>query len=110
MNTEDSPAWATITSASLLGWNIGLVSAFFLAIAVGVISKSFNLSISSNFSITIILLLSVCLGITLGIYAGRKAAKWFKKQSRVKSYIWLILLVLITLLSFPAPFNYVIVK
>ncbi len=108
MNTKDSPAWATITSASLLGWNIGLVSAFLLAIAVGVISKNFNLTISSNFSVTIVLLLSGCAGITFGIYAGRKTAKWFKKQSRVKSYIWLILLIIITLLSFPAPFNYVI--
>jgi len=108
MNNETSPKWAAITSASLFGWNIGLISAFLLAIGVGVISRNLDFPISSKFGITISFLISCCVGLSLGIYSGRKSAKWFMHQGEVRSYIYLILLVIITVFSFPAPFGYIV--
>jgi ABC-type dipeptide/oligopeptide/nickel transport system permease component len=108
MKSNNSLSWVSIMTASLLGWNIGLLTTFLMAIGVGVVSNMFQAPITSKLGISSVLIVSVFVGIVLGIYSGRKTVGWFQNLNKTKCLICFVLLIVITLLSFPTPFVYII--
>lgn len=108
MNSMPSAKWVAGTNAALLGWNVGLLSAFFAAIGIGVGFSRIDIPIAGRLGIGFAFAAAIIVGIVAGSAVARRVKRWFEGRTVQLGYIWLAVLLVVTLLSFPAPFNFVI--
>lgn len=102
-----NPRWSSLLSSILSGWNVGLLAATLISTGLGVVLRNFvQISIDST-SLFLIAASSITIGIFLGIVAGRTLFSWFSQRARLSGRIWLIALILLSALSFPAPFSFI---
>lgn len=102
-------SWIAVFSAILSGWNIGLIVAFLILIGLSVGLQQFDVSVVLGDVLSIILIsISTITGIIIGAITGKKLLSWFKKRKQIEGYIWLGILILITIFSFPSKFYFTV--
>ncbi|MDJ0750573.1 MAG: hypothetical protein QNJ11_13895 [Woeseiaceae bacterium] len=106
-NSTDSSGLISLACSILLGWNIALVVGLLTLVAAGVAIRQFGGPFELNspsFVFTSIIALAVAAG--SGVYAGLAARGWFAALRRTSRYIWLIVLLALSVLTFPGRFYY----
>ena len=103
---ELNPGWSSLVSAILAGWNVGLITTLVIAIGLGGLGSFAQWSGGTRFFLVIGI--SVAIGVLIGVITGRKLLTWFRRRTRFSGYVWSILLVIFSILSFPAPFSFVV--
>ena len=108
-NPALSPRWVARFSAVLLGWNVALISAFLLVIATFVLLWKTGISfqavdIGAWFLVGFCILISVF----LGVFDDKIVYPWFQRKSDAIGYTLLLVLIVFSIFSFPAPFTYVL--
>jgi hypothetical protein len=104
-----SPRWVARLSAVLLGWNVALISAFLFVIATVVLFRKSGVSfqavdIGAWFLVGFCILFSVF----VGVFVGKITYPWFQRRPQGLGYVLLLVLILFSIFSFPAPFKYVL--
>lgn len=104
---ELCPRWASLVSAVLAGWNVGLFVSFLTAIGLGVGLRSFFPVVTGSASFFLVITTSISLGIVVGTVLSRRLFTWLSRHTRFTGYIWLISLIIFSALSLPASFSFV---
>jgi hypothetical protein len=104
-----SPRWVARLSAVLLGWNVALISAFLFVIAAFVLLPKRGVSFQAV-DIEAWFLVGFCIlfAVFVGVFVGKIAYPWFQRRSQGLGYVLLLVLILVSTFSFPAPFTYVL--
>jgi len=104
-----SPRWVARLSAVLLGWNIALISAFLFVIATVVLLRKSGVSFQVlDVGAWFIGGLCILLAAFVGVFVGKIAYPWFHRRPQGLGYVLLLVLILVTIFSFPARFTYVL--
>ena len=98
--------WVAVINSILVGWNVGLLTSFLFAITLGIVARNIVGPMKESAGIVIVLAVSIVVGATVGFIMAKKLFGWFAQRTTPRGYVWLVVLVAITVLSFPAPFNY----
>lgn len=106
MNVPLISRYVSITSAVLAGWNVGLLAAFLVAIALAVGLGKFMKIIPGGAVFFGIVTISIVLGALLGVIVGRKVLPWLARKRPAVAYVMLAALALLSIASFPAIFSY----
>ena len=93
-------------SAALVGWNAGVLAAFLVAIAIGASFSGIGAPLKGSFALMTTGFIAVSLGLFVGVVAYSKVKGWFGGLGAAQKYIWLVVLILITAVIFPAPFGF----
>jgi len=93
-------------SAALVGWNVGILAAFLIAIVIGASFSGMGVPLKGAFAVIATGIAAISLGIFLGVVAYSRVRRWFGGLGQMQGYIWLIVLVLVTTAIFPAPFGF----
>jgi hypothetical protein len=101
------PRWVAQTNAALAGWNIGLLSAFLVAIGLVVLFGGGD-GLRDRGALVVALVVSVLVGLALAYVAARRCLPWFARRGRFAAITWLAGLAVLTLLSLPAPFGFLV--
>lgn len=105
----ESPRWVARVSAILLGWNIALISTFLTLISSIILFRNFGIEFSLPDARFFFLVgLCVLLGLLLGTLSGRASFAWFCRRTQRIAYVLLFILVVFTIVSFPARFTYML--
>ena len=96
-----------LISASLVGWNLALIVFFLLVIIIGVTVRTLQGSLGTTGFIAVAVV-SLGIGVLLGFMTSKKLLPWFRRQEAPWKYVWLGLLVVLTVVSFPGPFMMVL--
>jgi len=104
-----SPRWVARLSAVLLGWNVALISAFLFVIATFVLLRKSGVSFQA-LDIKTWFLVGFCIlfAVFVGVFVGKIAYPWFQRRPQRLGYVLLLVLILVSIFSFPAPFTYVL--
>ena len=104
-----SPRWVARLSAVLLGWNVALISAFLFVIATFVLLRKSGVSFQAlNRGAWFLVGFCILFAVFVGVFVGKIAYPWFQKRSYGLGYVLLLILILVSLFAFPAPFTYVL--
>jgi hypothetical protein len=103
------PRWVARLSAVLLGRNIALISAFLFVITTVVLLRKSGVSfqvldVGAWFMGGFCILLAAF----VGFFVGKIAYPWFQRRPEGLGYVLLLVLILVTIFSFPARFTYVL--
>lgn len=106
--SQKIPCWICQFTGILSGWVTFLFILLIVFIGISsVLSKlGMNVGIGSG-SFWIGLALAGTIGCLGGIYIGRKFSRWICNKNVAVAYLCLTLLVIFAILSFPAPFGFV---
>jgi hypothetical protein len=99
--------WVSVVSAVLVGWNVGLLMAFLMAIGLGVGLGNFMQIATGSFVFGLLVAVSTIMGILLGVWVIRILYPRFSHCRQWVGYLWLIALVVLSALSLPASFSFV---
>ena len=106
--SERSPQWVALLNAILVGWNIGLLCAVIVGVAILTILANTVGNLQSSIGLVLVLACVVVVGTLAGWFSARKMRAWFVNRSRTRAYVWLAVMVIATLTSIPAPFNFAV--
>jgi len=106
--SERSPQWVASLNAILVGWNIGLLGALIVGVAILTILANTMGNLQSSAGLVLVLASALVVGALAGWYSARKMRPWFTKRSKARAYLWLAVVAIVTLTSIPAPFNFVV--
>lgn len=102
------PHWVFQIAGALSGWLIFLFNLFLILIGISAILSRWEVKVELGSGLFFMeLAFAVTVAFVCGIYIGRKTTRWISKKNTTFAYLCLTLLVLVTLLSFPAPFGFV---
>lgn len=103
------PEWTSVSAALLLAWLIFLAVSFLLLLVVSVVLSNFGVRViygSIGFLVEAILIGATALSIAIPV--GMRFFAWITKRESVSGYIWLIILVGLTVLFFPRSFGFLV--
>ncbi len=101
-----APKWVGRISAALVGWNVGVLTAFMTVICMVFLTESIGVAIRGNAAIAVGSV-AIILGILTALLVGWIMTPWFLRKPRGRAYAWLVVLVAITVITMPGPFVYV---
>lgn len=104
-----SPRWVARLSAVLLGWNVALISAFLFIIAASVLLRKSGVSFQAvDIEAWVLAGFCILFAVFVGVFVGKIAYPWFQRRPQGLGYVLLLVLMLVSIFSFPAPFTYVL--
>lgn len=102
-----APPWVSHLFGVLSDWLIFLFAMFFTLIASSVALKNFDIAVKVGDAMFFVeIIAAAVVSVFLAGIVGRIATNWLKDQSAFANYLWLGVVILLTLLSFPAVVNF----
>lgn len=106
---KNSTAWECRVASALVAWVVLLFSAIFSLIGMSFIAASLNTTILVGSDLFVVeAVVSVVMAGISSYWVGRLAHRWFARRKPMTVYVWIVILLLIALLSFPAPSTFVL--
>ena len=101
----DTPKWAMLLAAGLIGWLVLLFGVFFVMIGMSALFNAAGVRVSLGNGLFIVeVIFAFLVSAVVCYYITGRAYKWFSRMRPAILYIILAVLSCITVLSFPAPF------
>ena len=95
-------------NALLVGWNIGLLCLLLTGVAILALLAGTAGNPTTDTEVVLIVAVAAVAGVLAGWRSARRVRQWFARQTPARAYLWLAVLGLITLLSLPVPFNFMV--